>query len=231
MLYPESSTRDLVEDLGKELHLNADYCRRHIRRISWTPLLLLLAVCFIAFGTFRKQGFLYELFIAFGGFLLGCAMPSPAWLNQWTQSVNDTLKNSQGAIGIFRAIWVNTPMGDHSGEMWFPNGRVGVGKLRKMWMKFRFPHIARTWRRFFRPGVYPPSPTPLPFDKDSLIGKLPNRLHMWRKKRLLYQVSRYLYELHPTQRTLSYLINYADYYRCRLRPEKISKGVIQFPDE
>lgn len=240
--YTSEYTGDLIRDLGDKLGLDADLYRRRIRAISWPWIIASLSVTLITIGAVSNgsgNDAVHEFSIALGCFFLGFLVSPMEKLNKWIQRVNEKMKLAHGNISIVEAIVESF---DDDRKWVYPNGlRIGANPIRRSWMRFRFPHAARRWRRFFRAGI-PRLQLELPpfVGVDSAkashywrhplyaLADLVNRFYDWRRRRLLYQVSRYIYELDPFPSTLNYLIRYSDGFLTQQYETKITHGVVAF---
>ncbi|MBW3079879.1 hypothetical protein [Bifidobacterium saguinibicoloris] len=235
-------TGDLIRDLGDRLGLDTDLYRRCIRGISWSWLMAVLSVALIAIGAASNNSendFLHELSIALGCFFLGLLVSPTERLNKWIQRVNRIMESTHGSMCIVQAMAASL---DDDHKVVYPTGlRIGAKPLRRCWMRFRFPHAVRRWRRFFRAGTsclqleLPPFVGVDPIKASHrlrhplyALEDLCNRFYDWRRRRLLYQVSRYIYELDPSPSTLDYLVRYSDGFLTQKYETKISRGVVAF---
>ena len=244
MTHTAEYSGDLISDLGKRLSMkeNADFYRRYVRGISWPWLMVLFSVVLIAIGAISngsKNDVIHEFSIALGCFFLGFLVSPMERLNKWIQRVNGIMKSSHGSINIVQAMVESL---DDDFKIMYPNGlRIGAKPLRRWWMRFRFPHAVRRWRRFFRAGTsclqleLPPFVGVDPIKASHYLrhplyalADLCNRFYDWRRRRLLYQVSRYIYELDPSPSTLDYLVRYSDGFLTQRYEMKIARKVVAF---
>lgn len=234
---------DPIMMLGNELQINPYLARRRIRGISWPLLVFILSVLFIFVGVIAskyKNDFIHDLSNAFGGFCLGFLVSPMKAIRKRIQTINKIMRRSDGRMSIFGAIFASFEpkykfvLG--RGERLFPS------PMRKAYIEFRFPHLVRRWKHYFRRGIAKPQSAPLPWPylpetKDCpfflrplrSMAKAWNTAYVWRRRLLLYRTCKYICELSPFLETLEKLTSYTSEFLSREDQEKLRRLIIDSP--
>ena len=222
-VYPESASGCLINDLGKLLNMNPDFYRRRIRRIRTAAIAVgLSAICLIAIFLIPDDSnpVFQNFFSALFGFFLGLASSVYEKFRKWADRVNQTMKDAEGRMPIWEAIYKNSIFYDEC-FITLPAARVSPTWAQRAWIKIRFPSLSRKWHKYFRNGMAEPGLKPLPF--PLIYDK---RLHY------LESLSRCVFMLEPYQATLDYLLAYSPKIIGKeIRKDKILKGYIPVNDE
>lgn len=218
-VYPESASGCLINDLGKLLNMNPDFYRRRIRRIRTAAIAVgLSAICLIAIFLIPSESnpVFQNFFSALFGFFLGLASSAYEKFRKWAERVNQTMKDAEGSMPIWEAIYKNSIFYDEC-FITLPAARVSPTWAQRAWIKIRFPSLSRKWHKYFRNGMTEPGLQPLSNERK-------------RRKRLHYleSLSRCVFMLEPYQATLDYLLDYSDKILGeKIRQDKILKGYLQ----
>ena len=221
--YPESASGYLINDLGKLLNMNPDFYRRRIRRIRPAAIAVgLSAICLIAIFLIPDDSnpVFQNFFSALFGFFLGLASSVYEKFRKWADRVNQTMKDAEGSMPIWEAIYKNSIFYDEC-FITLPTARVSPTWAQRAWIEIRFPSLSRKWHKYFRNGMAEPGLQPLSNERK-------------RRKRLHYleSLSRCVFTLEPYQATLDYLLDYSRrVIGEEIRKDKILKGYIPADDE
>lgn len=245
-VYPESASGCLINDLGKLLNMNPDFYRRRIRRIRTAVIAVgLSAICLIAIFLIPDDSnpVFQNFFSALFGFFLGLASSVYEKFRKWADRVNQTMKDAEGRMPIWEAIYKNSIFYDEC-FITLPAARVSPTWAQRAWIKIRFPSLSRKWHKYFRNGMAEPGLKPLPFpliydSSQSEQKKFSIRWRHWFSKRecrkqlhYLESLSRCIFILEPYQATLDYLLAYSPKIIGKeIRKDKILKGYIPVNDE
>jgi hypothetical protein len=206
-------------DMGKLLNMNPDFYRRRIRRIRPAAIAVgLSAICLIAIFLIPSESnpVFQNFFSALFGFFLGLASSAYEKFRKWAERVNQTMKDAEGSMPIWEAIYKNSIFYDEC-FITLPAARVSPTWAQRAWIKIRFPSLSRKWHKYFRNGMTEPGLQPLSNERK-------------RRKRLHYleSLSRCVFMLEPYQATLDYLLDYSDKILGeKIRQDKILKGYLQ----
>lgn len=243
-VYPESASGCLINDLGKLLNMNPDFYRRRIRRIRPAAIAVgLSAICLIAIFLIPSESnpVFQNFFSALFGFFLGLASSAYEKFRKWAERVNQTMKDAEGSMPIWEAIYKNSIFYDEC-FITLPAARVSPTWAQRAWIKIRFPSLSRKWHKYFRNGMAEPGLKPFPLIYDSSQSKQKKFSIRWRhwfnkrecRKQLHYleSLSRCIFILEPYQATLDYLLAYSPKIIGKeIRKDKILKGYIPVNDE
>lgn len=243
-VYPESASGCLINDLGKLLNMNPDFYRRRIRRIRPAAIAVgLSAICLIAIFLIPSESnpVFQNFFSALFGFFLGLASSAYEKFRKWAERVNQTMKDAEGSMPIWEAIYKNSIFYDEC-FITLPAARVSPTWAQRAWIKIRFPSLSRKWHKFFRNGMAEPGLKPFPLIYDSSQSEQKKFSIRWRhwfnkrecRKQLHYleSLSRCIFILEPYQATLDYLLAYSPKIIGKeIRKDKILKGYIPVNDE
>lgn len=164
-VYPESASGCLINDLGKLLNMNPDFYRRRIRRIRPAAIAVgLSAICLIDIFLIPDDSnpVFQNFFSALFGFFLGLASSVYEEFRKWADRVNQTMKDAEGRMPIWEAIYKNSIFYDEC-FITLPAARVSPTWAQRAWIKIRFPSLSRKWHKYFRNGMAEPGLKPLPF--------------------------------------------------------------------
>lgn len=239
-VYPESASGCLINDLGKLLNMNPDFYRRRIRRIRPAAIAVgLSAICLIAIFLIPSESnpVFQNFFSALFGFFLGLASSAYEKFRKWAERVNQTMKDAEGSMPIWEAIYKNSIFYDEC-FITLPAARVSPTWAQRAWIKIRFPSLSRKWHKYFRNGMAEPGLKPFPLIYDSSQSEQKKFSIRWRhwfnkrecRKQLHYleSLSRCIFILEPYQATLDYLLDYSDKILGeKIRQDKILKGYLQ----
>ena len=221
-VYPESASGCLINDLGKLLNMNPDFYRRRIRRIRTAAIAVgLSAICLIAIFLIPDDSnpVFQNFFSALFGFFLGLASSVYEKFRKWADRVNQTMKDAEGRMPIWEAIYKNSIFYDEC-FITLPAARVSPTWAQRAWIKISLK----------------PLPFPLIYDSSqSEQKKFSIRWRHWFNKRecrkqlhYLESLSRCIFILEPYQATLDYLLDYSDKILGeKIRQDKILKGYLQ----
>lgn len=243
-VYPESASGCLINDLGKLLNMNPDFYRRRIRRIRPAAIAVgLSAICLIAIFLIPSESnpVFQNFFSALFGFFLGLASSAYEKFRKWAERVNQTMKDAEGSMPIWEAIYKNSIFYDEC-FITLPAARVSPIWAQRAWIKIRFPSLSRKWHKYFRNGMAEPGLKPFPLIYDSSQSEQKKFSIRWRhwfnkrecRKQLHYleSLSRCIFILEPYQATLDYLLAYSPKIIGKeIRKDKILKGYIPVNDE
>ena len=243
-VYPESASGCLINDLGKLLNMNPDFYRRRIRRIRPAAIAVgLSAICLIAIFLIPSESnpVFQNFFSALFGFFLGLASSAYEKFRKWAERVNQTMKDAEGSMPIWEAIYKNSIFYDEC-FITLPAARVSPTWAQRAWIKIRFPSLSRKWHKYFRNGMAEPGLKPFPLIYDSSQSEQKKFSIRWRhwfnkrecRKQLHYleSLSRCIFILEPYQATLDYLLAYSPKILGKeIRKDKILKGYIPVNDE
>lgn len=243
-VYPESASGCLINDLGKLLNMNPDFYRRRIRRIRPAAIAVgLSAICLIAIFLIPSESnpVFQNFFSALFGFFLGLASSAYEKFRKWAERVNQTMKDAEGSMPIWEAIYKNSIFYDEC-FITLPAARVSPTWAQRAWIKIRFPSLSRKWHKYFRNGMAEPGLKPFPLIYDSSQSEQKKFSIRWRhwfnkrecRKQLHYleSLSRCIFILEPYQATLDYLLAYSPKIIGKeIRKDKILKGYIPVNDE
>lgn len=243
-VYPESASGCLINDLGKLLNMNPDFYRRRIRRIRPAAIAVgLSAICLIAIFLIPSESnpVFQNFFSALFGFFLGLASSAYEKFRKWAERVNQTMKDAEGSMPIWEAIYKNSIFYDEC-FITLPAARVSPTWAQRAWIKIRFPSLSRKWHKYFRNGMAEPGLQPFPLIYDSSQSEQKKFSIRWRhwfnkrecRKQLHYleSLSRCIFILEPYQATLDYLLAYSPKIIGKeIRKDKILKGYIPVNDE
>lgn len=243
-VYPESASGCLINDLGKLLNMNPDFYRRRIRRIRPAAIAVgLSAICLIAIFLIPSESnpVFQNFFSALFGFFLGLASSAYEKFRKWAERVNQTMKDAEGSMPIWEAIYKNSIFYDEC-FITLPAARVSPTWAQRAWIKIRFPSLSRKWHKYFRNGMAEPGLKPFPLIYDSSQSEQKKFSIRWRhwfnkrecRKQLHYleSLSRCIFILGPYQATLDYLLAYSPKIIGKeIRKDKILKGYIPVNDE
>lgn len=243
-VYPESASGCLINDLGKLLNMNPDFYRRRIRRIRTAAIAVgLSAICLIAIFLIPdgSNPVFQNFFSALFGFFLGLASSAYEKFRKWAERVNQTMKDAEGSMPIWEAIYKNSIFYDEC-FITLPAARVSPTWAQRAWIKIRFPSLSRKWHKYFRNGMAEPGLKPFPLIYDSSQSEQKKFSIRWRhwfnkrecRKQLHYleSLSRCIFILEPYQATLDYLLAYSSKIIGKeIRKDKILKGYIPVNDE
>ena len=243
-VYPESASGCLINDLGKLLNMNPDFYRRRIRRIRPAAIAVgLSAICLIAIFLIPSESnpVFQNFFSALFGFFLGLASSAYEKFRKWAERVNQTMKDAEGSMPIWEAIYKNSIFYDEC-FITLPAARVSPTWAQRAWIKIRFPSLSRKWHKYFRNGMAEPGLKPFPLIYDSSQSEQKKFSIRWRhwfnkrecRKQLHYleSLSRCIFILEPYQATLDYLLAYSPKIIVKeIRKDKILKGYIPVNDE
>ena len=243
-VYPESASGCLINDLGKLLNMNPDFYRRRIRRIRPAAIAVgLSAICLIAIFLIPSESnpVFQNFFSALFGFFLGLASSAYEKFRKWAERVNKTMKDAEGSMPIWEAIYKNSIFYDEC-FITLPAARVSPTWAQRAWIKIRFPSLSRKWHKYFRNGMAEPGLKPFPLIYDSSQSEQKKFSIRWRhwfnkrecRKQLHYleSLSRCIFILEPYQATLDYLLAYSPKIIGKeIRKDKILKGYIPVNDE
>lgn len=154
-VYPESASGCLINDLGKLLNMNPDFYRRRIRRIRTAAIAVgLSAICLIAIFLIPDDSnpVFQNFFSALFGFFLGLASSVYEKFRKWADRVNQTMKDAEGRMPIWEAIYKNSIFYDEC-FITLPAARVSPTWAQRAWIKIRFPSLSRKWHKYFRNGM------------------------------------------------------------------------------
>lgn len=243
-VYPESASGCLINDLGKLLNMNPDFYRRRIRRIRPAAIAVgLSAICLIAIFLIPSESnpVFQNFFSALFGFFLGLASSAYEKFRKWAERVNQTMKDAEGSMPIWEAIYKNSIFYDEC-FITLPAARVSPTWAQRAWIKIRFPSLSRKWHKYFRNRMAEPGLKPFPLIYDSSQSEQKKFSIRWRhwfnkrecRKQLHYleSLSRCIFILEPYQATLDYLLAYSPKIIGKeIRKDKILKGYIPVNDE
>lgn len=243
-VYPESASGCLINDLGKLLNMNPDFYRRRIRRIRPAAIAVgLSAICLIAIFLIPSESnpVFQNFFSALFGFFLGLASSAYEKFRKWAERVNQTMKDAEGSMPIWEAIYKNSIFYDEC-FITLPAARVSPTWAQRAWIKIRFPSLSRKWHKYFRNGMAEPGLKSFPLIYDSSQSEQKKFSIRWRhwfnkrecRKQLHYleSLSRCIFILEPYQATLDYLLAYSPKIIGKeIRKDKILKGYIPVNDE
>ena len=238
-VYPESASGCLINDLGKLLNMNPDFYRRRIRRIRPAAIAVgLSAICLIAIFLIPSESnpVFQNFFSALFGFFLGLASSAYEKFRKWAERVNQTMKDAEGSMPIWEAIYKNSIFYDEC-FITLPAARVSPTWAQRAWIKIRFPSLSRKWHKYFRNGMAEPGLKSFPLIYDSSQSEQKKFSIRWRhwfnkrecRKQLHYleSLSRCIFILEPYQATLDYLLAYSPKIIGKeIRKDKILKGYI-----
>ena len=142
-VYPESASGCLINDLGKLLNMNPDFYRRRIRRIRTAAIAVgLSAICLIAIFLIPDDSnpVFQNFFSALFGFFLGLASSVYEKFRKWADRVNQTMKDAEGRMPIWEAIYKNSIFYDEC-FITLPAARVSPTWAQRAWIKIRFPSL------------------------------------------------------------------------------------------
>lgn len=141
-VYPESASGCLINDLGKLLNMNPDFYRRRIRRIRPAAIAVGLSViCLIAIFLIPSESnpVFQNFFSALFGFFLRLASSAYEKFRKWAERVNQTMKDAEGRIPIWEAIYKNSIFYDEC-FITLPAARVSPTWAQEHGLKSGSPH-------------------------------------------------------------------------------------------
>ena len=141
-VYPVSASGCLINDLGKLLNMNPDFYRRRIRRIRPAAIAVgLSAICLIAIFLIPSESnpVFQDFFSALFGFFLGLASSAYEKFRKWAERVNQTMKDAEGSMPIWEAIYKNSIFYDEC-FITLPAARVSPTWAQRAWIKSGSPH-------------------------------------------------------------------------------------------
>ena len=123
--------------------MNPDFYRRRIRRIRPAAIAVgLSAICLIAIFLIPSESnpVFQNFFSALFGFFLGLASSAYEKFRKWAERVNQTMKDAEGSMPIWEAIYKNSIFYDEC-FITLPAARVSPTWAQRAWIKNQVPLI------------------------------------------------------------------------------------------